>query len=44
MVAFTFKIMPDLLAQLKEKSGDIPASVVIRRLIIRYLRGEIGLD
>lgn len=44
MMSFTFRIAPSLIEQLKDKAGSIPVSVVIRRLIEKYLKGEIGLD
>lgn len=44
MISFTFRLPKDLLQQLKVRSGSMPISVVIRRLIERYIRGEIGLD
>lgn len=44
MEAFTFRMKPTLLEQLKAKAGDIPVSVIIRRLIEKYIRGEVGLD
>ncbi len=44
MIPFTFRLPKDLLEQLKVRAGSIPISVVIRRLIERYVKGEIGLD
>lgn len=44
MVSFTFRLPPSLIEQLKGRAGSIPISVVIRRLIEKYIKGEIGLD
>lgn len=44
MKAFTFRLPPSLIEQLRDRAGSIPVSVVIRRLIERYIKGEIGLD
>lgn len=44
MMSFTFRLPPSLIEQFKEKAGSIPLSVVIRRLIEKYIRGEVGLD
>ena len=44
MIAFTFRLPKDLLEQLRDKSGTISVSAIIRRLIEKYLRGEVGLD
>ena len=44
MLTFSFRLKPTLIEQLRAKAGDIPISVVIRRLIEKYIRGEVGLD
>lgn len=44
MMSFTFRLPKDLLKQLKERAGSIPISVVIRRLIEKYIKGEVGID
>lgn len=44
MLSFTFRLKPELFSRLKEKAGDIPISVIIRRLIEKYIRGEVGFD
>ena len=41
---WTFRIPEDLLEELKAKAGMIPLSVIIRRLIEKYIKGEVGLD
>jgi hypothetical protein len=44
MISYSFRIDRGLLAQLKERAGTIPISAVIRRLIEKYIKGEVGLD
>jgi hypothetical protein len=44
MQSFTFRLPPSLIEQLRDKAGSIPLSVVIRRLIEKYIKGEVGLD
>lgn len=44
MQSFTFRLKPTLIEQLKIKAGDIPISVIIRRLLEKYIKGEVGLD
>lgn len=44
MESFTFRIPKTLIEQLKDKAGLMPISVVIRRLIEKYIKGDIGLD
>jgi hypothetical protein len=44
MESFTFRLPGDLLAQFRQRAGSIPLSVVIRRLIEKYIKGEIGID
>jgi hypothetical protein len=44
MQSFTFRLKPALIEQLRVKAGNIPLSVIIRRLLEKYIRGEIGLD
>ncbi len=41
---FNVRISEDLYAQFKEKLGLLAMSVVIRRLIEKYIKGEITLD
>lgn len=41
---YTFRIEPSVLEKLKKKAGTIPISVVIRRLIERYINDKVGLD
>jgi predicted DNA-binding protein len=44
MMSYTFRLPKDLLDQLKGRAGSIPISVVIRRLIEKYIKGEVGID
>ena len=44
MSPFSFRLPLPLFEQLKDKAGSIPLSVVIRRLIEKYIKGEVGLD
>lgn len=44
MISFTFRLPPSLIEQFKDKAGSIPISVIIRRLIEKYIKGEVGLD
>ncbi len=44
MQSFTFRLKPALIEQLKAKAGSIPISVIIRRLLEKYIKGEVGLD
>lgn len=44
MSSYTFRLPGNLLDRLKEKAGLIPVSVVLRKLIEKYLRGEIDID
>lgn len=44
MQSFTFRLPPSLIEQLRDKAGSIPISVIIRRLIEKYIKGEVGLD
>jgi len=44
MLSYTFRLPGDILEALKEKAGLVPVSVVIRRLIEKFIRGEIDLD
>lgn len=44
MMRYTFRLPESLLQQLQKKAGSIPVSAIIRRLIERYIKGEIGLD
>lgn len=44
MKSFTVRMPEGLLEQLSKKAGTIPISVVIRRLIEKYIKGEVGLD
>lgn len=44
MQSFTFRLKPGLIVELRNKAGSIPLSVVIRRLIEKYIKGEVGLD
>lgn len=44
MIAYTFRLPPNLLDKLKNRAGFIPVSVIIRRLIEKYINGEISLD
>ena len=44
MINFTFRLQPILLKRLRAKAGTIPASAVIRRLIEKFIAGEVGLD
>lgn len=44
MIPYTFRLPKDLIEQLREKAGYIPISVIIRRLIEKFIKGEVGLD
>lgn len=44
MESFTFRVPKNLLQSLRDRAGGIPISVVIRRLIEKYIKGEVGLD
>lgn len=44
MLSFTFRLPQTLIEQLKEKAGLVPVSVVLRRLIEKFIKGEVGLD
>lgn len=44
MKSFSFRLPPSLIEQFRERAGAIPLSVVIRRLIEKYIKGEVGLD
>lgn len=44
MESFTFRIPKTLIEQFKARAGSMPLSVVIRRLIEKYIKGDIGLD
>lgn len=44
MLTYTFRVPADLIEKLKEKAGYMPVSVIIRRLIEKYINGEVGLD
>jgi hypothetical protein len=43
-VPYTFRLPARLLAQLREKAGYVPVSVVIRILIEKYVAGEIEIQ
>jgi len=42
--SYTFKAPSDLLARVKDKAGLIPVSAIIRRLLEKWLAGEVNLD
>lgn len=44
LIPYTFKAPGDLLDKIKEKAGLIPVSAIIRRLLEKWLAGEINLD
>lgn len=44
MISYSFRIDKNLLTQLKEKARPFTISAVLRRLIEKYLAGEVGLD
>lgn len=44
MMSFTFRLPRDLFQGLKDRAGSIPLSIVIRRLIEKYIKGEVGID
>ncbi len=44
MIPYTFRLPTDLLEQLQDKAGLVPVSVVIRKLIEKFIKGEIKLD
>ena len=44
MERYSFRLPVSLLKQLKEQAGLVPVSVVIRRLIEKYINGEIDIS
>lgn len=46
MVPYTFRIHRDLLGGLREysKTNRIPIGLIIRRLIEKFLKGEVGIE
>lgn len=44
MERYTFRLPPTLLDEAKQKAGMIPLSKIIRRLIEKWLNGEIRID
>lgn len=44
MGSFTIRVHESLIATAKDKAGWVPLSVVIRRLLRMWLKGEIQLD
>lgn len=41
---YSFRMPIVLFKQLKERAGYVPISVVLRRLIEKFVKGEIDLD
>lgn len=44
MSSFTIRAPKSLITQAKEKAGYIPLSVILRKLIERWVSGDIELD
>jgi hypothetical protein len=44
MSSFTIRAPKDLISQAKAKAGYIPLSVILRKLIEKWVNGEIELD
>jgi len=44
MKYFPVMLPPSLLEKVRAKAGNIPVSVIIRRLLEKYVSGEVGLD
>lgn len=44
MAIYTFRLPSDLLAQARKKARLIPLGVVVRSLVILWLKGKIDLD
>ena len=44
MLSYTFRVPGNLLERLKEKAGLVPVSVVIRKLIEKYIKGEVKIE
>lgn len=44
MERYTFRLPPSLLEVAKRKSGMVPLSKIIRKLLEKWVRGEIEID
>lgn len=44
MSSFTIRAPKSLIAQAKEKAGYIPLSVILRKLLEKWINGDIELD
>lgn len=44
MKSYTFRLPPSLLNEALQKAGMIPFSKIVRRLIEKWLKGEISID
>lgn len=44
MISFTFRLPPSLLGQAKKKAGLVNLSVIIRKLVEKWLAGEITIE
>ena len=44
MSSFTIRASKSLITQAKEKAGYIPLSVILRKLLEKWINGDIELD
>lgn len=44
MKSFTMRMPPSLIIEAQEKAGMIPLSKIIRRLVEKWLKGEITVE
>jgi len=41
---YSFRLSSELFKQFKERAGYVPLSVIIRRLIEKFVKGEVDID